>query len=361
MGKIQFGFVAYGSGGSVSDILIDANTEAIGFIFRSPLTGTITEIGWSTAAVAVGDTLVVGLQGVDAGGDPDNTFLGGGSPNSGNQLVGNGDDDTRFWTVLDNGYSATRGEVLAVVIRRDDGVGAGTFNGRIIKSIASYDVGTRVFPFSTQRVGGTWTAQDDSCNFGLNFGGTKYYVAGSTLVQDSTFVTWNSGDNPNEHGNIFNLPVPARFVGFGVFITSTNDFAVTLYSDPGGTPTVEWTSPTFDKDEVGQATAGVIRYWDVGAEVILAKDTDYYLALTPGAADISIPILDFALNAELESVELPLIGGVVNTNYATRNGGVVTETTTKLARIAMFLDQLDDGTGGGGGGGGNLVNGGLIN
>ncbi len=344
VGNIYYGFPFITTFASLGGLNFDGDNHLLAFLFYPDRTTAITEIGISLATVTTGDTLKASIQGVDVSGDPDGVIFGGGSPVSGTLLIDAADDDKTVWITLDNSYSpANTTTPLAIVVEYNSYV-AGVMV--INRSFDLYDSGTRDYPFSSTDAGvGSWTKQDDAPVFGINYSGTKTYHAGAVLVSDITATpNFNSGDNPNEIGSVFRLPFPARFKGVRLFIDSDNDFQYVLYEN-AGTPSALFTSRTFDASMT--AEVGLSAFEDVvpvGSEVSLSKDTDYFLLLKPGAADIRTVYTVVTATGELAS-----LFDNANCFYATRNGGAISTTNTQFVIMALILDQLDDGTGTGGG------------
>ena len=351
MSLTNSGMTYYGrQGGAASSgqaaFILDADGEQLAWIFYPPKTGDIDEITFCTATVTTGDTMKVGLQGVDlANGEPDGVYLGGGSPASATQVIGDGDDNTFFTVTLDNAHTVVAvGTPIALVVEFNSYVAG---NLALIGLIREQSAGYRSFPYPASKVGGTWTFSDDDCAFGISYApSTPVYVAGAVAVR-SVPISFNSTDNPDEIGTTFNLPVPAQFRGIKGMLAIQGDWQYVLYSN-AGTPFAEYTSPIFDKDVQAQGSSfGAFEHIvNVGDEVTLTKDTDYFLLFKPGAADIQIAIFTFP-----GSDHLVTWNDNANCHYASRvDGGAISVDNTKIVVVQLVLDQFDDGTGGVGGG-----------
>lgn len=114
--------------GTVQDNRIDASGEKLGVVFQADEDATITHLGLVIRAiVGTTPTYKIGLQGVNASGDPDGTYLGGGTPASATfspSALGWTATSVR-WVALDNSIALTKGTHYAWVIEYS----SGTING----------------------------------------------------------------------------------------------------------------------------------------------------------------------------------------------------------------------------------------
>ncbi|HCX20908.1 MAG TPA: hypothetical protein DHN29_03275 [Cytophagales bacterium] len=92
---------------------LDATSDEFAIIFMADKDMTVDQVVINADAGAGAPTYQVSIQGVDFDGDPDGTIKGGGSPASTDWAVsGLGLN----WVTLDNSYSVSRGDLIAIVI-----------------------------------------------------------------------------------------------------------------------------------------------------------------------------------------------------------------------------------------------------
>lgn len=135
---------------------IDSSGDKTGVVFPWETTDAVTHIGYCQRTVTGSPgVLKIGFQGVNSSGNPDGTYLGGGSPASTTFTPSAADDNKWVWKALDNSYTPTLGALAAGVVEVD----SGTFDGSNKISICRGDLGVMGgvnFPYSLQDTGGSW-------------------------------------------------------------------------------------------------------------------------------------------------------------------------------------------------------------
>jgi hypothetical protein len=157
---------------------VDATNDGIGFVFHAPTTDAITHIGIRYGIrTGTPPAYVVGFEGLSSG-NPDGTFLGGGSPRSGT-FTPPADttwDNTWQWVSLDNSHSPSAlGEATCIALRYS----SGTINGSNFSSFVN-EVGNLVAtsqnhnPYSLRLTAGSWAKRTSMPAFGIRTASARY-------------------------------------------------------------------------------------------------------------------------------------------------------------------------------------------
>lgn len=267
-----------------SNYALDANNDAIGFIFSAPQAMTITRLGVRIATVTgTSPTYRISLQGVSATtGAPDGTVRGGGSPASVTFQPTASQNGTFQWYTLTNAYTCVRGELLAVVVDYS----TGTVNASNNTSFGSYlsNATPRLIPYSSHNVAGTWSKQ-------LN--GLALFAYGSASaafgvpVQASYSATINSGTTPDEIATRFTLPaewgstfqvVGARFMSVP---TAGHTIRMQLYE---GTTVLQNVTLDTDQMSFGSVARMPDGFFDEATLSVLNFGTEYRVGVRPDSA-----------------------------------------------------------------------------
>lgn len=158
---------------------LDATTDQAEWIFYAERAGTITQLGFRYGVrTGTPPTYKIGLQGVDAStGFPDGTIKGGGSPAS-VTFTPPADatwDGTWRKLTLDNSYTNTQGEGLAIVIAYSSGtVDGSNFSSVTIVDSIAWATGNQGFPLAIANNAGARTKNANRAVF-------AYYTAGNVF------------------------------------------------------------------------------------------------------------------------------------------------------------------------------------
>ena len=320
------------------NILIDAAGEKAGFILRAPKAGEISKIGFKTNVVTTGDTVDVRLENVSTTtGLPDGTLVDGVAANVG--VVISTTDNTWYTATLTATATVTKGQYIAVVI----------VNGAVpgVINIAKHDVTIRTegrFPFSAQFTA-SWVdvagapnvviGYDDGTFPDLNWDGPRCADGGGEIA-------FNSTDSPDEIGNIFQIPFPARVAGFefSADLGVTQAMEVILYDSDGTSELLNF-SPEEDTQR-DETNPGKYIY-KFASTADLVKDTNYRLVLKPGTTDTEVQFYSVDDAAHLESWP----GGTAMHRTERTNAGAWSQTTTQRIQIYPIFSAFGDDAGGG--------------
>jgi hypothetical protein len=291
-------------------------------------------------------TYKLSVQGVDASGNPDGTIKGGGSPCS---VTVTPPADTTWnstgrWNTLDNAYTTTRGEWLAMVIKHD----SGSIDASNCSSF-SYDItgvgGLLAAPYVIGNDNGSRTRRNNGLPL-LGYGTTSL-AFGFPITAEANV---NSIVSPAEYGNVFTLPsgwgTSCKIVGVRIVMSPPAASSITLNLYDGGNAgdTTVLQNVTIDGDFTASVNRPHIFMFDESTLSTLLFGNAYRISVAPaGAVPVTMRGFDVAANADLNAFPFGI------TNYSTtRSGGNWTDTNTRRFHIEPILEDI---TGGGGSGG----------
>lgn len=326
------------SGTSEADFTIDAAGEKSAFVFEVPKTGTIDRVGFFTRIVSNSQTIRVGLETLDANGDPSGTQYGGsavGTQTSPAQLV--------FYEVtLATGASATKGDIVAAVFQFDGTVGNVAINAAngVDNSFPYIDNYTTV-----------WAKTANVPYLSIRYNDGSYEPINTFPVNSQiAYSAFSSTSTPDERALRFLLPFPARIVGFWGDFSYGADFDVVLYE---GTTALS----TYSIVNIKKAGTGYGQY-KFGSAILLSKDTVYRLAVKP-TTTTNVGVLEMTVSI---AAMMDMLSGGQAFYYSQRtDAGTWSDTTTRRPFMGLIIDQIDDGVGGSGGPVGNNFRGGFVN
>ena len=154
----------------------------------------------------------------------------------------------------------------------------------------------------------------------------------------------NTGANPDEVGNYFQVPFKMRVCGLWIFCDM--DYPVTLSLLDASNNVL---ANAVTDDDCRFATTYKVHHVpfdaDPAATYTLATGTWYRMLVTPGSDAVKMYYFDTVSAAGMGAFE----GGT--SYYATSrvDGGAWTNLTTRRWAMGLMIDQIDDGTGTGGG------------
>jgi hypothetical protein len=184
---------------SYTSFTLDQTTDAIEMLFQADEAITITKLGYRVNTITgTSPVFKISLQGISGAGLPDGTIKGGGSPASATFTPAAAPNWT--WVTLDNAYTCTRGEFLAVVIQQNSGTIDASNNANFSHSYSSF--GTWSFPHSIQNNNGTRTMQNNEPVLGYASSTVAYGRPSASIT--STAI--NSGTTPDEVAFAFTIP-----------------------------------------------------------------------------------------------------------------------------------------------------------
>lgn len=328
------------STGSIGSFTLDQSTDAQEWIFQAPAAITITRLGYRlTTVTGTSPVFKISLQGVDASGNPDGTIKGGGTPASATFTPAG--SNNWFWVNLDNAYTCTRGEYLAIVIAQNSGTIDGSNNVSFGNQFGTGQV--YGFPYGIQNNAGVRTRVTLPALYG--FGSST--VAYGAPAKNFATTLFSSNSTPDEYALKFTIPASlvstysiAGAVISGIIPSAAKSTKMILYD---GTSVLQTT--TTDSDHFsgnGVARSFRIYFQDATLATLLGGNT-YRLSLQPQdlANNSSIYRLEFAAAADLDAWP----GGQDFAQSTRTDAGAWTDDTTLRPIIELIVGDWTTGSG----------------
>lgn len=320
-------------------LVMDASAEKVGLVGRvytkdgAGATKSLTGVGFMFGAVTKSGLLTtdiqVALQDVSlTTGDPDGT-------DDQTVLVGNAQITANTWREVTFGAArtVTHGDLLSVVFTFSLFV---ALDSVVINSLTNTASQGTINNCYADLDTGAWAKQTRQPIIVLIFGdGTYGTLDGAHVGMTYTATTFNSGSAADELALWFTVPFPCVCDGAWVMLDLDNDAEIVLYEGTTAKATV-----AIDKD-VRVSTAGRI-FRIPFPRVTIAANTAYYLAVKPGASNVTA----YSVVANNATYFQALEGGT-SFNYATRvDAGAWTQVSGTRLWGGVRLNGFDDATGG---------------
>lgn len=336
---------------SASNAVCDANNDGLGWIFKSPTTDAITHLGFRYGArTGTPPTYIIGLEGVvTTTGLPDGTYLGGGTPAS-MTFTPPADatiDGLWQWKALDNSYTPTRGQDLAITIRYSSGTVDGSNNSSFTRRNPTGVAHSN--PYSLTLTAGTWAASNEQPVFGIRTASNRY----GNIIQ-AAYTTRTASTVGHRAALKFTLPADwaSTFKVRGV------RFYGSIASAAGKTPILGlWDASSaiqtasIDTDISASATGtNVINelYFDEASLTALNFGGTYYAGLeVADAASGGVIVTGATLSEANDLLSFP--GGTA-VHLATYDGATWSDVQTARPMMELIFDDLTEPAGGSGGG-----------
>jgi hypothetical protein len=306
-------FDGFAATGAFSAATFDLNTTGfkVAATFKPYIAGasdTITHVGYRqgvTTGTPAAASYKIGVQGVSATtGNPDGTYLGGGSPASAEFQPTSGNDSTWQWIALDNSISINAGQTVALVLE----TGSGWTTGNKITATHYFPASRRsVFPVP-QSYNGSWTKRGtDAPALAMKSAGHVY-----GWPYQSAGTTRNFGATA-EAGFWFNIPTnfcsTFKLVGLRAIILppgANKSFVVNVYENPlsGSIASIQATD-AMDSD-IFAAASSAVRTLEVsfeGTAPTLNAGTDYVVGFaTTTASEGALYTADVASAGDFDAI-----------------------------------------------------------
>lgn len=326
---------------------LDANNDAVEFIFQADEADTITHLGFRYGArTGTPPTYRISLQGVDASGFPDGTIKGGGSPASATFTppASTAWDGTWQWVALSNAYTCTRGELLAMVIDYSSGTIDGSNRSSFTVLVTMFSDRT-MFPYSIQNAATVRTKQQACPPFGYKSSTHIYGIPIETTVA----TTFTNGSTPDERGLFFEIPTDwcstYKVVGMqwrGTSQSAAGTVLIQLLQTDG----TVLQDVTMDSDQTAANAANSATHrarFNESSLATLTAGTRYYLTIAP-QENVAVGIHFFGVDTADEWEPFPLSW---RCGYVHRtNGASTTEDELQRPVINLVLAELTPPAGG---------------
>lgn len=332
---------------TLTGLSLNDTDNAVWAIYQAVTADPITHIGVRhTSTTGTSPTYKASIQGVSSTGFPDGTIKGGGSPASATFSPSSlsWGASTWHWVALDNAYTPSRGEEIALHVTYDSGtVGAGN---------TSSFVYTVNMPSSGRPYGGdfqtTNTKRDGSPAICYRTASGRYGFP----LQNTGNVVFQSGSSPNEYGVKFTLPAwGSTYKLAGVrwlcSLPSSGTFTCKLYDGGGASDTTVLQSLTSADGDTSQSgnRLQTILFSDTTLATLTFGNT-YRLTLT--AASANNCTMYYADVSEADDFLAWPLGTAAS--WTERSGGNWTDVATRRPYGELILNDFTAASGGGGGG-----------
>lgn len=308
---------------SMNQETITTTTGKFAYLFRIPVSGTVSKLAFYVNSVTTSATLDARLETVDlATGAPSGSLYAAGANANFTPTVG--------WTTVTLGTPAvvTAGDLVAVLI---GATGAATSVG--FGDISTSDSNEQ-YPLPMRWAPSVWSKRSERPNCALEYNDGSYAaIAGVYAVSAVTNTAINTGTTPDEYALKFQLPFKARVSGFWVYLDGDGDFDVRLIATDG---TTVLKTVSFDKDVRFNGAAGLYSSLFPSGQA-LSLNTDYYLSILPTTAtSITLARFTYPSAAVMAAAE-----GGVNFREATRaDAGAWTENSLIRPLAGLIFDQF---------------------
>lgn len=313
---------------TTTSLLMDAAGEKVAFVVRIGKTGNIRTPYIRLATVTNGDTLLLSLQNVDgATGDPDGT-----ADQSCTVAVANNDDNTWKSCTLDADRSVTMGDVVALVVEWNSGVG--NLNVACYGDPASGSIYPSLYTTS-------WAKQARTPMLALGYSDGSFGYLPATVPFVVSATSFNNGSTPDERGNLFRVASPVGVCGAIWGADMDGDTDIVLYNS------ASTAIATASFDSTIRQNGGQSRHWIYFSSAqTLTANSDYRLVIKPMSAT-NIPTQHGTLAAAGADEGGQV--GATQFHYTHRtDAGAWTDVTTEIVHIYPILCSADDATGGSG-------------
>lgn len=333
--------------GNFSNFSLDATNDGLAHTFQPNSTDPITHLGFRYGVrTGTPPTYIIGLESADASGLPNGTYLGGGTPASSTFTppADSSWDGLWKWEAIDNAYTPSRGQVLALTIRYSSGtVDASNFSSysRTVQGIRA--VFGNLFPCNLTLIAGTWAKQSGQL-FGYRTASGRY---GMLFQSFYTTTTTTSGERSAMH---FTVPTTwaSTFKVLGADLVFRSPAATTTSKlglwDSSGTMIQE---VTIDSDIFrAAATANPSQvFFDESSLTALDAGTKYYI----GVESVSSSEVGLRGYQLAEAADRSAFPNGTNRGLSTWDGATWTDSDTVLPMVAPILSEVTVPSGGSGG------------
>ena len=291
---------------------------------------TITKVGFRTSAASNPQNIRIGLETLDASGDPSGTQYGGSSPAVQTGIAAN----TYYRPTLVGAATPVAQDKIAIVAQFDSTVG----NVNLTTHGTASPETPRHFGYMDHFVS-SWTKLTDGSVFSLEYDNGAYVNIDSAPWSSHSLTSVNSASTPDEYALRFKFAGPVRINKFwwaGVPLTASATVDIVLY-DSDGTSVLE--TVTVDPDQM-RALGNFLLVMPFAQEHSLTAATFYRLAVKPTSTNnvrVRLPLFQAA--AMLDSMS-----GGQDFHLSTRtDGGTWSNTLNQRISMGVFLSGLGDG------------------
>jgi hypothetical protein len=308
--------------GTIGNTAMTSAGNKQAFIFRAPVTGTITEVHVrSGTPVGSSGNADVRIETVDlTTGDPTGTLAG----TNANGTITINATNTWFTATLTGSLAVTQGDLLAFVI---------------VNSTGSYSIRTSTIfqpggtPYADSFAAAWTKSATVAPSISLNYGGTYAYLQGVVVGMNSLAISTST--TPDEIGNLWVPLVSQRVYGIEAVHDLDGDCDFILYDSNSGV----LASVSADKDVRLAASAGTFLL-PFSSSIQVAVGQSYRLVAKPSTTTSGTA---FYTEVDTAAARAACPGGAEFTYTTRTDAGAWSQTTTRQAMILPMIDGIDNG------------------
>lgn len=359
--KLATPHVAFYSSTSATNDATNENVCVVGYLELAAGSGTktLSQAGGGSITIRTGTVTFatasteyrVGLEDVGAAGAPDGTQDVYGAKIAGTHTINANAYNT--FAMTSGTKTVSHGDFLAVTCRMPVRAGAdslviGTFINNLTNPTfaSSLPYGVLNSNRGDEMLWAMITFDD----------GTKGWIKGTQLIfyGTATGVTQSTATTPDEHCATFTVPVPCQVSGIiqnvDDFTAAGDDFAIVLYSDPYGSPSVIQ-SVAVDSSEISFVSSASQSIEVPITPVTLVPETTYGIALRSTSGTVTVYYGDLGSGFDGLKAMIAFFGDVKVAGRVDNTGAFTEIQTYYVPFMGMSISGFDDGESVGGGGG----------
>lgn len=332
---------------SLTGLALNDTDNAVWAVFQTETADPITHIGIRhTSTTGTSPTYKASIQGVGTTGNPDGTIKGGGSPASKTfspSSLGWG-AATFQWIALDNPYTPTRGEEIAIYVTYDSGtVGAGNTSSFLYTSNMPSSGKPYAGDFQTAN-----TKRDGFPSLCYRTASGRYGLP----IQAVSSVTFLVGSATNEYGLRFTLPTDygSTYKISGIRLTAglgpSGTYTVRLYDGGGASDTTALQSLTAADGDFSQSGNRPQTFMFADSTLATLTCGNAYRIALAAASGVNNTTMYYADVSENNDFLAWPLG--IDCYWTQRGGGNWTDNTTRRPFGELILSDITAPTGGGG-------------
>lgn len=343
--------------GAYGTLIIDAASEKAAMIFELPATGTIIGAEFRTGTVTTGSTVDMRLETVSlTDGYPTGTLYHANATGTAilatttdqNKIINDGFGAGTAW----GSFTGTRKDKVAMVIAQP-AAASGACQVAGVRPTTPAVNAANGFPYSALFTT-AWAQQSVWPSLALEYSGGVYHYIHDIFFpfKNPASVLWNNGSAVAEYGGKITVPMSCRSSGIRASLDfdGTSDIVISLYNAAGTEIATTGTEDTNLVRTEGGGSGGVFCTYLWQTPVEISAGSDVYVGVKPQSTvniELDFEVVETAAHAAAH----PSGGKIIRVERATQGSGAWTETNTSIPRMALLIDQLNDGVGGAGGGG----------
>lgn len=332
--RTELGFTSIHGEAGFTGMVLDASNDGVGWGFQPIVLDAITHLGFRIGDRAgTPPTYIIGLEGLDASGLPDGTYLGGGSPASATFTppADSTWNSSWRWIALSNSYTPSNNDPIAITIRHSSGTVNGS-NCQTVFYMTQLGAQNRGFPSCLTLTAGTWARSNAPATFGYRTATGRY---GFTAVGATITSTSTSGRRAAAHWT-----VPAIYSSIKVrsfqLAANTPAAAATFKAgiwDSAGTMIHE---QSYDSDNFTPSNSNDAKFTMPGTLTALTGGSKYYFGLeSVSSSSVGVRAISLTEAADREAHPDGLLRG-----GASWNGSAWTDDNTQMPWLTLYLEDV---------------------